>query len=107
MCEINPPVLSKVKMSPSHLAALLGVLGSELQLDKRRLFLLGELGSSTESKSKRERQRVHKTERLMRGSENVSKRRNILYTVLNATAFEIHVIAPINVYTDRTAFLAK
>lgn len=45
------PVLSKVNMSPSHLAALLGVLGSELQLDRRRLFLLGELGSSTESRS--------------------------------------------------------
>lgn len=40
------PALSKVKMSPSHLAALLGVLGSELQLDRRRVFLLGELGSS-------------------------------------------------------------
>ena len=36
------PGLSKVKMSPSHLAALLGVLGSELQLERRRLFLLGE-----------------------------------------------------------------
>lgn len=40
------PALSKVKMSPSHLAALLGVLGSELQLERRRVFLLGELGSS-------------------------------------------------------------
>lgn len=36
------PALSKVKMSPS----LLGVLGSELQLERRRVFLLGELGSS-------------------------------------------------------------
>lgn len=42
------PGLSKVKMSPSHLAALLGVLGSELQLDLRRLFLLGETGSSVD-----------------------------------------------------------
>lgn len=40
------PVLSKVKMSPSHLAALLGVLGSELQLERRRVFLRGELVSS-------------------------------------------------------------
>lgn len=40
------PARSKVKMSPSHLAALLGVLGSELQLERRRVFLLGELGSS-------------------------------------------------------------
>lgn len=48
------PALSKVKMSPSHLAALLGVLGSELQLERRRLFLLGETCSSVaESKSNR------------------------------------------------------
>lgn len=48
------PALSKVKMSPSHLAALLGVLGSELQLERRRLFLLGETCSSVaESKSRR------------------------------------------------------
>lgn len=40
------PALSKVKMSPSHLAALLGVLGSELQLERRRVFLRGELVSS-------------------------------------------------------------
>ena len=40
--------LSKVKMSPSHLAALLGVLGSELQLDRRLLFLFGDTGSSVE-----------------------------------------------------------
>lgn len=40
------PVLSNVKMSPSHLAALLGVLGSELQLERRRVFLRGELVSS-------------------------------------------------------------
>lgn len=46
------PGLSKVKISPSHLAALLGVLGSELQLERRRLFLLGETCSSVaESKS--------------------------------------------------------
>lgn len=46
------PALSKVKMSPSHLAALLGVLGSELQLERRRLFLFGEICSSVaESKS--------------------------------------------------------
>lgn len=46
------PGLSKVKMSPSHLAALLGVLGSELQLERRRLFLLGETCSSVaESRS--------------------------------------------------------
>lgn len=50
---MGSPVLSKVKMSPSHLAALLGVLGSELQLDRRRLFLLGELGSSAESRSRK------------------------------------------------------
>lgn len=42
------PGRSKVKMSPSHLAALLGVLGSELQLDRRRLFLLGDTGSSVD-----------------------------------------------------------
>lgn len=48
------PGLSKVNMSPSHLAALLGVFGSELQLDLRRLFLFGEMGSSVEeSKSAR------------------------------------------------------
>lgn len=40
------PVLSKVKMSPSHFAALLGVLGSELQLERRRLFRFGETWSS-------------------------------------------------------------
>lgn len=46
------PGLSNVKISPSHLAALLGVLGSELQLERRRLFLLGETCSSVaESKS--------------------------------------------------------
>lgn len=39
-------------MSPSHFAALLGVLGSELQLDRRLLFLFGETCSSVaESKS--------------------------------------------------------
>lgn len=42
------PGLSKVKMSPSHFAALLGVFGSELQLDLRRLFLFGEMGSSVD-----------------------------------------------------------
>lgn len=42
------PGLSKVKISPSHFAALLGVLGSELQLDLRRLFLFGEMGSSVD-----------------------------------------------------------
>lgn len=42
------PGLSKVNISPSHLAALLGVFGSELQLDLRRLFLFGEMGSSVE-----------------------------------------------------------
>lgn len=48
------PGLSKVKMSPSHLAALLGVLGSELQLERRRLFRFGETCSSVaESKSTR------------------------------------------------------
>ena len=42
---------SKVKMSPSHLA-LLGVLGSELQLERRLILRLGEVGSSgAESKS--------------------------------------------------------
>lgn len=41
------PVFSKVKMSPSHLA-LLGVLGSELQLERRRIFRLGEMGSSVD-----------------------------------------------------------
>lgn len=46
------PARSKVKISPSHLAALLGVLGSELQLERRRVFLLGELGSSGGSGSK-------------------------------------------------------
>lgn len=41
-------------MSPSHLA-LLGVLGSELQLERRRIFRLGEMGSSVEeSRSGRE-----------------------------------------------------
>lgn len=45
------PGLSKVKMSPSHLAALFGVLGSELQLERRRVFLLGELGSSADVSS--------------------------------------------------------
>lgn len=34
-------------MSPSHLA-LLGVFGSELQLERLRIFLLGEMGSSVE-----------------------------------------------------------
>jgi hypothetical protein len=45
------PALSKVKMSPSHLTSLLGVLGSELQLERRlraAVFLLGELGSSAD-----------------------------------------------------------
>lgn len=38
-------------MSPSHLA-LLGVLGSELQLERRLILRLGEVGSSgAESKS--------------------------------------------------------
>lgn len=38
-------------MSPSHLA-LLGVLGSELQLDRLLIFRLGEVGSSgAESRS--------------------------------------------------------
>lgn len=55
---MSSPVLSKVKMSPSHLAALLGVLGSELQLDRRRLFLLGELGSSAESRSRKKEETV-------------------------------------------------
>lgn len=45
------PVLSKVKMSPSHLAALFGVFGSELQLERRRVFLRGELGSSDAASS--------------------------------------------------------
>lgn len=45
------PVRSKVKMSPSHLA-LLGVLGSELQLDRLLILRLGEVGSSgAESRS--------------------------------------------------------
>lgn len=50
-CRYGVPVLSKVKMSPSHLAALFGVLGSELQLERRRVFLLGELGSSADVSS--------------------------------------------------------
>lgn len=50
----SSPVLSKVKISPSHLA-LLGVLGSELQLERRRIFRLGEMGSSVEeSRSEKE-----------------------------------------------------
>ncbi|KAG7232781.1 hypothetical protein INR49_008102 [Caranx melampygus] len=54
----------RVKMSPSHLAALFGVLGSELQLDRRRVFLLGELGSSTvTSSSERRKKRGIKRER--------------------------------------------
>lgn len=54
------PGLSKVNISPSHLAALLGVLGSELQLDLRRLFLFGEMGSSVEeSKSAHKNHRRH------------------------------------------------
>lgn len=52
------PGLSKVKMSPSHLAALLGVLGSELQLDLRRLFLLGEMGSSVDESRSAYRSRI-------------------------------------------------
>lgn len=45
------PVRSKVKMSPSHLA-LLGVLGSELQLERLLILRLGEVGSSgAESRS--------------------------------------------------------
>lgn len=48
-------------MSPSHLAALLGVLGSELQLERRRLFLLGETCSSVaESKSEESMERLLK-----------------------------------------------
>lgn len=49
------PGLSKVKMSPSHFAALLGVFGSELQLDLRRLFLFGEIGSSVDESRSVER----------------------------------------------------
>lgn len=41
------PGRSKVKMSPSHLA-LLGVLGSELQLERRRSLRLGDVGSSVD-----------------------------------------------------------
>lgn len=45
------PVRSKVKMSPSHLA-LLGVFGSELQLERLLILRLGEVGSSgAESRS--------------------------------------------------------
>lgn len=54
------PVRSKVKISPSHLAALLGVLGSELQLERRRVFLRGELVSSAAaSNSGNERKQVY------------------------------------------------
>lgn len=47
MSSASVPVRSNVKMSPSHLA-LLGVFGSELQLERLRIFLLGEMGSSVE-----------------------------------------------------------
>lgn len=48
---VPAPVRSKVKMSPSHLA-LLGVLGSELQLERLLILRLGEVGSSgAESRS--------------------------------------------------------
>lgn len=50
------PVRSKVKMSPSHLA-LLGVLGSELQLERLLILRLGEVGSSgAESRSGQKKQ---------------------------------------------------
>lgn len=55
------PVLSKVKMSPSHLAALLGVLGSELQLERRRLFRFGETCSSGAESISIKRGRYFKT----------------------------------------------
>lgn len=53
------PVLSKVKISPSHLAALLGVLGSELQLERRRVFLRGELLSSAATSNSGNSGQVH------------------------------------------------
>ena len=50
------PGRSKVKTSPSHLAALLGVLGSELQLERLLLLLFGDTGSSVdESRSGQKR----------------------------------------------------
>lgn len=54
-------------MSPSHLASLFGVLGSELQLERRlraAVFLLGELGSSAdESRSEGEEEKRRKNMR--------------------------------------------
>lgn len=40
-----------MKTSPSHLWALFGVLGSELQLERRRSLRFGDEGSSAESRS--------------------------------------------------------
>jgi hypothetical protein len=55
-------------MSPSHLTSLFGVLGSELQLERRlraAAFLLGELGSSAdESRSEGEEEKRRKNKRM-------------------------------------------
>lgn len=56
LATASAPVRSKVKMSPSHLA-LLGVLGSELQLERLLILRLGEVGSSgAESRSGQKKQ---------------------------------------------------
>lgn len=57
-------------MSPSHLAALFGVLGSELQLDRRRVFLRGELGSSADTSRSGWSQRIKKLQTTANKSSN-------------------------------------
>lgn len=69
-------------MSPSHLAALLGVFGSELQLDRRRLFLFGDSCSSVaESKSESKKNLISKPNTdgehqhdILKNCSNISKK---------------------------------